>query len=191
MFKRSNMEIIIMRHGKPVIETSQKISANDFDAWVQKYDQASIDQTCQPSSEAVNIASRCTKIVCSHLPRSIESARVLKKTPNTTEFLFREAEIPGGKWTYPKFKPKTWAIIFRILQLFGYSANAESLSEIKNRAQTCANQLITYAEQHGSVLLVGHGTLNWFIHKQLISMGWHGPTKVNSKHWGHGVYQCH
>jgi len=183
------VEIIIIRHGRPVIEASRAISASDFNKWVQAYDQATIDQEYQPSSETINIASRCTKIVCSHLPRSIESAKALKKTPDTTEFLFREAEIPSGRWTYPKFKPKTWAIIFRVLQLFGYSANAESLSEIKNRALTCANQLITYAEQHGSVLFVGHGTLNWFIHRQLISMGWNGPTKANSKHWGYGVYQ--
>ena len=184
------MEIIIIRHGRPVIETSQAISASVFGAWVQAYDQASIDRECQPSSEVKNMVSRCTKVVCSHLSRSIESAKALNKTPDMTDFLFREAEIPNGMWTYPKFKPKTWSIIFRVLQLFGYSANAESLSEIKNRALTCANQLITYAEQHSSVLFIGHGTLNWFIHKQLISMGWHGPAKANSEHWGYGVYQC-
>jgi broad specificity phosphatase PhoE len=96
--------------------------------------------------------------------------------------------MPYRTWQYPKLSKLTWSVIFRLLQLAGYSPNAESYKIIKERSKKCANHLVELAKTHDSVLFVGHGTLNWFIHKHLVSMGWVGPNKPTRKHWELGEY---
>ena len=183
------MEIVLVRHGKPKIDTSGKVGASDFGKWVAKYDQAGIDVDHKPTIEAFERAERCSFIVCSTLPRSIESAKALNiEVLDMVSHLFRECEMPYANWNYPKLSIKSWSVLFRILQLVGYSSNAESYKAIKERTAKCTNQLTELSKEHESVLFVGHGTLLWFIHKQLIRMGWLGPQKSVRKHWEFGVY---
>ncbi len=96
--------------------------------------------------------------------------------------------MPYANWTYPKLSITSWAVLFRILQLMGYSSNAESYKNIKKRTDGCASQLAELSKKHESVLFVGHGALIWFLHKQLLRMGWTGPQKAATKHWGFGIY---
>jgi broad specificity phosphatase PhoE len=183
------MEIVLIRHGKPAINTSGKTSAADFGRWVKQYDQAGIIAEHQPPNEALEIANQCSFIVCSHLPRSIESAKALNiEAPNIMSDFFRECEMPHANWTFPKLSITSWSMLFRAFQLMGYSPNAESYKAIKRRSAECAKQLAKLSEQHQSVLVIGHGALIWFLHKQLIRMGWSGPQKAATKHWGFGVY---
>mgnify|MGYP000641593629 CR=1 FL=1 len=183
------MEIVLIRHGKPEIDASGKLSASDFGKWLDKYDQAGIDVDHNPTIEAFKMTNRCSYIVCSTLPRSIESAKALNiDTPDMISHLFRECEMPYANWNYPILSIKSWAILFRILQLTGYSANAESYTAIKERTAQCANKLIELSREHESVLFVGHGALLWFIHKKLIRMGWSGPKKSVREHWDFGGY---
>ncbi|WP_231886464.1 hypothetical protein [Methylomonas methanica] len=42
----------------------------------------------------------------------------------------------------------------------------------------------------GSVLLVGHGLMNYLIAQQLRANGWHGPAKPGKRFWEYGVYEC-
>lgn len=98
--------------------------------------------------------------------------------------------MPSAHWDYPKLPVKAWAVIFRIFQLFGYSVNAESYREAKKRADTCADRLVQYANEHRSVLFVGHGALNWLIHKRLLQKGWHGPKRSGHNYWEFSVYKC-
>ncbi len=183
------MEIVLIRHGKPNIETSGKVSALDFGSWVSAYNMAGIDNKDQPTVSAIEKANSCAFTVCSNLPRSVESATLLKIVkPNLVSPEFRECEIPYGSWKHLKLSKSAWSVVFRLLQLAGYSNNAESYREIKKRSKKCSTQLIELAKNHGSVLFVGHGALNWFLHKHLVSMGWSGPEKSTKKHWEFGVY---
>jgi len=183
------MKIVLIRHGKPAINSSVRVSAAGFGEWISTYDLAGIDVAHRPSIEALAVAKTTAFTVCSHLPRSVESAYALKiETPDVICNTFRECEMPYQRWSYPKLPMMAWATIFRLSQLVGCSSNAESLREIKARSQACAAQLVAYAEEHGSVMFVGHGALNWFIHQQLKQMGWGGPRKAARNYWGFGLY---
>ena len=184
------MEIVLVRHGKPKAEISGRVSAAAFGAWVSEYDKAGIDERYQPTRSAIERASSCVFTVCSNLPRSIESATLLNiEKPELVSSEFRECEMPFSNWKSPKLSKSAWALLFRLLQLAGYSSNAESYKDIKERSKKCAAQLANLAENHGSVLFVGHGALNWFLHRHLLKMGWSGPKKSAKNHWGFGEYR--
>jgi len=183
-------KVVLIRHGKPEIDASEKLSAADFGRWVEKYDQVGINAEYKPTTEAFEIAQKCSFIVCSSLPRSIESANTLHiNTPDLISDAFRECEMPYANWKYPTLSVTSWAVLFRILQFMGYSSNAESYKAIKKRSQECAHQLERRSQEHGSVLFVGHGALIWFLHKQLLRMGWTGPPKSAKQYWEFGIYQ--
>jgi len=183
------VEIILIRHGKPKIDILGKMSAADFGKRVIDYDQSGIDTEHKPTNEACKKAGECRFVVCSTLPRSIESARALNiKTPDIISHLFRECEMPYANWKYPKLTGDLWSALFRILQLAGYTSNAESYAAIKYRTKECINQLGELSQKHGSVLFVGHGAIIWLMHKQLLRMGWLGPKKSVRKYWEFGVY---
>ena len=184
------MEIVLIRHGKPDFDTSGKVHASDFGKRVAEYNRAGISAEHRPTSEAIERAKNCSFVVCSHLPRSVESAEALSiKTPDVVSTLFQECEMPYTNWQYPKLSFTLWSVLFRIFQLAGYSPNAESYKAIKKRSKECANDLIQLSKEHESVLFVGHGTLIWFIHKDLVRNGWSGAHKAARKHWEFGVYK--
>ena len=183
------MEIVIIRHGKSILDTLGKVSASEFGACSRVYDVVGVDESYPPSMEVIEKARSCEFSVCSDLERSLHSARLLGiKKPDLISPLFRECEIPYANWNFPRISKTVWPIFFRILQIIGYSPNAESYKEIKIRAKECADQLRDLAHSHGSVVYVGHGALSWVLHKYLRSMGWVGPKKSVREHWGCGIY---
>lgn len=184
------MQIVILRHGKPKIETRGKVTALGFGQWVDAYNKTGIDNTHVPSPNALATAKSCSAVVCSNLPRSIESAEALGIGNITVQdALFRECEMPYADWNYPKLPVLAWSFVFRILQVLGYSSNAESFKEARERAYFCALRLSELAKKHESVLFVGHGSLNWLISKKLLRMGWVGPKNAGRGYWNYGVYR--
>jgi len=187
---KKNMEIILIRHGKPVIPPLKKISPFIFKEWVNSYNASGLCSTSLPTEEALNIAGKCGAIVCSDLPRSLESAKALNENKITLKSaLFNEADLPISNWRYPSLSPKIWAIFFRMLWFFGYSKNTESFKETKIRATEAANILKELAKTNRSVLFVGHGVYNRIVANELNATGWLGPKSPGSKHWSYGVYK--
>lgn len=116
------MEIILLRHGKPIIPSLQKIKAISFINWIKSYNDSGLCSTSIPSQTTLNRASKCNAFVCSHLLRSKQSAEALNiKKITLSESQFNEAGLPSANWGILKLSPNTWAIIFRILWLFGYA----------------------------------------------------------------------
>jgi len=184
------MEIILLRHGKPNNPSLNKIKAFSFKSWIESYNYSGLCSTSIPSKTALSIANKCNAIVCSELTRSIESAEALKiKNITLSHSQFNEAGLPSANWRGLKLSPNAWAVIFRILWLFGYSNNSESYKESKLRAENSAKKLIELAKEHKSVLFVGHGIYNKLLAKQLKSLGWSGPSNPGTKHWSFGVYE--
>jgi broad specificity phosphatase PhoE len=187
--KGSTLEIVLIRHGKPQIDTTGIVSPAEFGRWVAEYDMAGIDKNHIPTERAIQKAADCTFIVCSHLPRSIESAEFLNiPEPGLISPLFRECEMPYSNWQYPKLPKIVWPVLFRLFQMTAYSANSGSYKEMRKRSHDCAIQLTAFARNHGSVLFVGHGVLIWLIHQHLLEMGWSGPKKSPKSHWEFGEY---
>lgn len=184
------MEITLLRHGKPNIPSLAKLSAFSFHQWVQLYNSAGLSPSSKPTNEAISHAAKCNAVVCSELPRSIESANALNiKNITLSSPLFNEAGLPIANWRHLKLSPGFWAVFFRTLWLFGYSNDSESYNEAKTRASESVNKLIELANEHESVLFVGHGVYNQLLSKKLKAAGWSGSYNPGSKHWSFSVYK--
>ena len=185
------MEITLLRHGKPIIPSLKKLSASAFYEWVQEYNTSGLSPSSKPTTEAFSCANECNAIVCSDLPRSIESAKALNAGDIVlSNAIFNEAGLPAANWHTLKLSPKIWAVTFRVLWLLGYSRNSESFRESKARAIEAVKKLTEIAHEYESVLFVGHGVYNRILANELRRSGWSGPKNPGSKHWSMGVYEC-
>ena len=186
------MRIVVLRHGRPDIDSRVRLTAAEFGAWIKQYDSAGIRDDSVPPQSAVSQVGQCAFVVCSNLPRSLGSAKALGvEHIGVCDASFREVEMPYAHWRFPRIPVTIWLAVFRVMWTLGYSANAEPFKVAKARARDCANRLAELAAIHGAVLFVGHGSLNWLIARQLEAMGWSGPRKAPRKHWEFGVYRNH
>lgn len=184
------MKITILRHGKPVTPSLAKISAAKFSEWVDEYDSAGLCTTSKPTESAHDFANECNAVVCSELPRSLESAKALNnRNIVLSNSMFNEAGLPIANWQMLELSPKIWAVAFRVLWVFGYSRNSESIKEAKLRVAEAVEKLTEVAIEHESVLFVGHGVYNRMLANELRRSGWSGPRNPGSKHWSFGVYE--
>ena len=181
------MEIILLRHGKPNFEYSRKISANELGHLVKLYNAAGTKSI--PPEQTKRRVRECKITVCSNLPRSLESAKALGITDiHFSAPLFSEVGLPYANWSGIKLSLENWAILFRVMWLFGYSTNGETIRNTKQRAEIASSFLIKQAKQHQSVLLIGHGFINRFIASELLKQGWSGSSSPGKNFWEFGVY---
>ena len=86
------MEIILLRHGKPNVELKGKIRAVDFKQLVTAYAYSGVED---PAPHGLKERFTSYYVVCSHLKRSIHSAKKLGcKEINLSDKLFAETDIP-------------------------------------------------------------------------------------------------
>lgn len=185
------MEISLIRHGKSQLIENDRIVFAEFMQWVEKYDLNGVfEEPVYPDLTMEKVAD-AKLVITSDLKRSLVSAKLLNpKTKIISDPLFRETELPTNlKLLFNlKFKPNTWAVILRLLWLIGYSNQCESLSQARVRAKNASEKLIAYANEHNSVVVVGHGFFNRLIAKELKKMGWKGRTGTGAKHWNCTTY---
>jgi len=183
------MRIILLRHGKVNYPPITMLSADSFKAWVADYDANELDVNSKPDDHAIEMATQADAVVCSALPRSVESAKYLQICDVTiVDSLFNEAGIPIANWRFPRLSVRIWAITFRLAWLFGYCRNSESCTEARTRASQAVDKLIAMANEYDSVLLVGHRIFNHFIAKELRARAWTGPKRPTKKYWQFGVF---
>jgi broad specificity phosphatase PhoE len=184
------LQITLLRHGKPTVSKNGKLSAIEYTRYLQRYDVAGIDRAHQPPAAVWQRAEQSALILCSDLPRAIQSAQALSRGRKLqVEPVFREIKMPAINMNTVKFSEKTWGVVSRLVWFLGYSNGSESFREAKQRAAAAAERLIHLAKAQGSVMLVGHGFLNYFIGRALLANGWDGPVIPCWKFWGVGFYQ--
>ena len=184
------VQIVLLRHGKVNYPPVSILSASSFSEWAAAYDSSELDVSSKPSDNVIYVASTANVVVCSELPRSIESARVLGiENITLCHSLFNEAGLPIAKWSYPRLSVRIWAIVFRLSWFFGYSNNSETLAEAKERASYATNKLIELAVEHHSVICIGHRIINRFIANELRERGWIGPKSPSKRYWEFGVFK--
>jgi len=183
------MQIILMRHGRPAIDSRQRLSAHSFGIWVGHYNAAAIDQASPPPAAAISQARQAAYVLCSTLPRSLTSATALGiHAPHSQDAAFREMEMPHADWRFPKLPVSLWAVLFRLAWALGYHRHTESFAAARTRAANCAETLGQLAATHGSVLFIGHGSLNWFIARALRRSGWHSPDSAPRHYWQYATF---
>lgn len=184
------MQITLLRHGNPDFEWSRTVKASEIKILVKAYDSAGI--TDAPSHETIVMANNHNFIVCSDLRRSLDSAKAMGvSTIHLSDLMFREMNIPSFDNGFINLPLKIWVGIFRGLWLLGFSKNTESLAVSRKRAKLATRKLIELAKQHDTVLLVGHGVLNYYIAKELLLANWRGSLNPGRKYWEFGTYQNH
>ena len=184
------VRIVLMRHGRPDVPELGNLRMSEFHQWIALYNSAGLRSDHMPSKAAIEIANNCDAVVCSDLPRSVESTRALGvKEVDCIDAMFREMGLPYSSFPSPKLPPMAWVALFRVFFFLGYSSNGESFDEAKLRALHGSINLKKIAADRGSVLLVGHGFINRFIAKEFLSSGWQGPSNPGTRYWEFGVYE--
>jgi broad specificity phosphatase PhoE len=184
------MQIALLRHGKPKFPNSGWVNGSEYRKWLEAFNAQGLSDHSLPSAKLVEQTKRYNSVVCSNLNRAIESANLLGlHEKRRIDNLFREAELPHWNHRGVKLPPALWTAFARSLWLLGHSPNCESLSQAKTRAAQGTETLIKLAEKNSSVLLIGHGFINRYISKELISKGWRGPIRRQNDYWSLNEYQ--
>lgn len=183
------MQITLLRHGEPDIPVWPRIPAAEMGRWVNAYNQAGICPKKYPPHRSVEAVRNSKIVVASDLRRSIESVqKISDREPHIQDAIFQEAGLPFRSMMFPKLSPSVWAAYFRLSWFLGSETNSESISAFRKRIAVATDRLVVLAEQHGTVLLVGHGIANQFIAKRLRCSGWVGPKNAGREYWTFSSY---
>ncbi|GAA0812701.1 hypothetical protein GCM10009111_07010 [Colwellia asteriadis] len=189
------MEIVLIRHGKPVTaeqgEYSPKLSAAGYAAWVHAYNHSSVILTSRPKATAMMKYSE-HYCIASNLKRAIESAVIFTGAqPEQQWSILREMDIPRYKLPW-RLKPYSWLVLSRILWFLGVkklmSTNVESFKQAKIRIQGAAHKLNALASEQEQVIVFAHGVTNHFLKRELMKQGW-VLTQKSDKFWGETCLQ--
>ncbi len=176
------MRITLIRHGKPAFELKGNVRGKDLGEIAKSYDLSGI--VGPAPREVVTVVQGSSVVVCSHLARSVESAEALGCLEvHTTDPLFCETALPHFDSGSIPLPISLWLVALRLMWLFRFSKNGESLANARKRAKQAAEKLIELSEDHQNVLLVGHGLINHLIAKELRKSGWLGPSKPGNGYW--------
>jgi broad specificity phosphatase PhoE len=180
--------IILIRHAKVDSDDSKKMDSHSLKKWVEAYDIAPILADSKPTKETVTLSKDADVVVTSTLRRAIDSASVLGVEVYQSHNVFNEAGIPEVNIPLLKLKPKTWLVILRLMLIVGLGKKDSSLKASKAQAKEATNRLMALVDEHNSVLLVGHGGMNWLLGKELVREGWELEGKRSHENWGVTVF---
>lgn len=183
----SHMEITLLRHGKPTAQLEGYIKAEALKELAKAYAESEISDT--PPPQSIALAKHCNIVVCSDLTRSVTSAKALGiDEPFLIDSVFKETTLPHFNHGKLRLPIGLWLGLLRLMWLLGYAQNGESFRAAKARARIAAQQLIQLAQEHDTVLLVGHGVFNHLIAKELLRNHWLSNTPSPRKYWEFSGY---
>ncbi len=187
VFMEGFVRITLIRHGRPEFELVGNVRANELKYMIHAYNLSGIVDV--PPEKAINLVHSHKVVICSDLPRSLHSAKLMGVSDvYVSSGLYQETKIPYFSYFPIKLSVNGWLVLLRGLWCLGFSKNGESLLATKHRAREAAQSLIQLAEQFDSVLLVGHGFINYFIAKELRKNKWSGPKQPGKNYWQFSSY---
>src|SRR5690242_13370344 len=71
------LRIVLIRQGRPAIETSPRTSHREFRSYIDDYEAAGLDPESAPPEELQDLVSELTQIYTSGKPRAHDSAKAL------------------------------------------------------------------------------------------------------------------
>lgn len=181
--------IALVRHGRPHFDHDAWLAPRELAQWIADFNRCSIVNDPAPP-RVLALANQAGIVISSTLERSIQSAGSLATSPEpAADPMFIEAGLPHNDWPAPRLPVGLWLLLFRCAWFVGFSANAESRTLATCRAKLAAGRLTTLAQQHGSLLLVGHGVFNRMLGSQLRARGWDRTSRPSSRWWGVTIYR--
>lgn len=164
------VQIMIMRHGKPLVNKKKRYSWKEAEGYTKAYDSVGVEAF---SPDKIVIPEGIDTIYTSNLGRSINTAEYISagKIPLSSDEKFREFERQVLRISHLKMPLAFWSISARIPWVFG-AGKIESLSTAKKRSDEVAGFLEEKAMEKKKVLIVAHDFLNRFTGKRLKKDGW-------------------
>jgi broad specificity phosphatase PhoE len=185
-----NREISLVRHGQSAHRwPNRRITASEFRQWIEAYNHSGIAALSTPPADLIATLSQTAVVVCSDLPRSIESAsRILPGHKPHVSTLFREAGRPlRSNWNL-KLPLSFWDTLSVILWRSGLITEDESFRRARRRAREAAQLLLDFSDANGRVACVGHGTFNALIGRELTILGWRRQNTTSNGYWSRVAY---
>jgi len=180
-------QIILLRHAKVKLDIPF-IYSRQMKKFIEAYNQAPVELD-DVSDALKSIMDSVDIVLSSELSRTKETLKYLGKEAQESNAIFNEAALPYANVKMVKLPATAWAVLFRIMWIFGYSKQSESYKEAKVRAKLSADKLIAYTKVDKSVLLVGHGVINKLISKELMHSGVTLVEKTGNSNLGYTVFQ--
>ncbi len=182
-------KIILIRHAKVLINKEQKLYASQMNEWVQEYNTSSIDITL-PSKKTIEYIKDADIVYASNLPRTTDSLKIVGIIPDEKNSLFDELSLPKTDGNFLKLKPNSWLILLRVMMLLYIGRNNDIFLKDKRRSVQATRYLIDATKKHDSVVLMGHGGINFLIGKLLKKEGWEIIERYKgNSNWGYRVYE--
>ena len=175
-------EIVLARHGRPLVRHVRSIAGRELGGWVRHYNECGIDRDTSPPDALRRLAASAGRVLSSDLPRSTESAACLSESAIVDPRL-REAGLPDRISLPLRLPPGICVILARVAWWLDWSESPETIEDARQRAGRATDRLCELADEHGSVLVVGHGMFNRFVAKCLRQRGWSGPRMLPREHW--------
>jgi broad specificity phosphatase PhoE len=179
--------ILLVRHGRSALSwETRRLTAVEFRAWVESYQQYGIAGDSVPSDSLIAAARAAAVVVCSDVPRGVESARrVAEGREVVATPLLREAgSAMPGNWMGFRLSTTTWDWGFHYLWLCGLRPVGEPVHGTRQRAREACTWLESLAREQSPVLVVAHWTINRFLAAELRRRQWLGPRRPAGENWG-------
>lgn len=175
------------------MDRSVRITAREYGEWWAGYDEAGLAPDQEPPEALIEVAAGCEVILCSTLPRAIETAAKLVDGARIVprDAIYVEAPLPPPPIPFLRFNPTTWGRISRVFWFLGFApGGAENHLRARRRVKAVAAKLAEFAANDGNVLLAAHGYLNWMLDGELKRRGWRKVDHVGGNDfWSWRTYQ--
>jgi hypothetical protein len=171
--QRELIQIILIRHGDPIIDTKGWFYFYEADDFTEAYDTVGVYYIHHPP---VNIQpGEVLHIYSSPLKRARSTAEQLFADRfdilYDSSFVEFKNEIIPLPWI--RLPLKFWRVSSRLIWMAGiHSSQVPSLSQQKNRSREVAARLDELARKEKRVVLVAHGFLNRYIIRYLKKEDW-------------------
>jgi broad specificity phosphatase PhoE len=187
----SCLRIVLVRHGRPAIETSPRTSHHGFRRYIDEYQEAGLDPMSAPPEELLDLVKGLNAVHTSDAPRANDSARtLLPEAELIADPLFAEAPLAAPRIPLLKMKVPVWAVMARIMWHAGYHPEIENYRRARSRANQAADILVGRAlSNEGIAVLVAHGYFNAMIGRILRKRGFRRTGSHRVRFWNAVVYQ--
>ena len=175
-------EIVLARHGRPLLSDVAPIAGSELGDWVRRYNEAGINRDIPPPEQLRQLAAVAGRVISSDLRRSIESASWLSDSVEIDPEL-REAGLPERIRLPVRLHPGVCVVVARVMWWLNLRNSTETIADTRARALRATDRLCMLAQEHQSVLVVGHGMFNRFLAKCLRQRGWRGPRILPRAYW--------
>lgn len=100
----------------------------------------------------------------------------------------REVGFPESIGVPIRLSPGTWVMLARAAQLVNACESEECVHDVRARATAVVERLAALADEHRTVLAIGHGWFNHFVASELRKRRWRGPMRPSAGYWATTAY---